>query len=74
MPPLWHVQRGSVTRSRGLTSPGSYQRSASATPVRLPDRAAPSAHGDAGYNHGAGQEHHPWPDTLEASAAVFRAE
>jgi hypothetical protein len=47
MPPLWHLQRGSITSSRGRTSPGSYQRSASAVrsslPGRLPRRPAPSA-------------------------------
>ena len=39
MPPLWHVQRGSVTSSRDLTSPGSYQRFESATPVKSPASA-----------------------------------
>jgi hypothetical protein len=43
-------QRGSIARSRGLTWPGSYQRSGSATPgqvarIRWPRRRAPSAAG-----------------------------
>ena len=37
-PVLQWGQRGLIARSRGLTSPGSYQRSASATRSSLPDR------------------------------------